>query len=696
MSRVWVVFLKELKETIRDRRTLLIMVVVPVLLYPALMIASEQLALFGMRQLEREPARVAVVGAAGDADLDRFLGEAQDLERVQLVGTEPAEAVRSHDVAAVAIFGQADRPRTETEGFPDPAALDGSTPITRDVQVLFDAADDRSRRGRDVLVAALGRWEESVLERRLTEQGLPAWFADPIHVGDSSVARPEEVGGYALGRFLPMLLIVITLLGTFYPAIDLAAGEKERGTLETLLTAPVPSREIVAGKFLTVAVVGVVAAGLNLLSMLLTFQTGLFQFGNALDIEFTLPLGRLLLIFVTLVPLAVLFGSLFLGVAVRARSFKEAQNALTPIYMLALMPAILPLFPGIEFTGPLAVAPIAGVALFFRELMVGRAPFGLGLAAVVSTAFYAWGALAFAASSFGREDVLFGGDATKRGPLRGLFRRAAQGAAAAVPTLGQALLFVAVVAALFFYVGIPLQARWLEKGLLATEWLLLFLPAVLFVRLGHFQVPDTLSLRLPHPRHVGGALLLIAGGTPIAWLLAWLQSFVLPVPWDLVEGLSDLVSAESLGRLVWLLVLVAVTPAICEEIVFRGVLLGGSRRTLSASSAVLLNGLAFGLFHVSTETVFRLLPTAWLGVILAWTVWRTRSILLSSMMHLLNNGTIVLLAFLPATRAWLSDPEFAPPVWLILPALMSFVTGIYLLSNDPHAPLTPDPNHDAS
>ncbi|MCA9736146.1 MAG: ABC transporter permease, partial [Gemmatimonadetes bacterium] len=334
--------------------------------------------------------------------------------RVQLVGTEPVEAVRAGDVAAVAVFGERDRSGRDPAEAALPPETD-PTPITRDVLLLFDAADDLSRRGRDVLAGALGDFEEGVLERRLTERGLPAYFADPIHVADSSVALPEEVGGYALGRFLPMLLIVITLLGTFYPAIDLAAGEKERGTLETLLTAPVPSREIVTGKFLTVAAVGVVAAGLNLLSMLLTFQTGLFQFAGALDIEFSVPLDRLIVIFLTLIPLAVFFGSLFLGVAVRARSFKEAQNALTPIYMIALMPALLPLFPGIEFTPAMAVAPIAGVALFFRELMGGNAPVLLGLVAVGSTAVYAWAALAFAAASFGSEDVLFGGDSGKRG-----------------------------------------------------------------------------------------------------------------------------------------------------------------------------------------------------------------------------------------------------------------------------------------
>ena len=139
MGRAWTVFLKELKETLRDRRTLLIMVVVPVLLYPALMIASEQLALFGMRQLESAPARVAIVG--GDEALDAFLAGREDIARVQLVGTEPVEAVRAGDVAAVAVFGERDRSGRDPAEAALPPETD-PTPIRRDVLLLFDAADD--------------------------------------------------------------------------------------------------------------------------------------------------------------------------------------------------------------------------------------------------------------------------------------------------------------------------------------------------------------------------------------------------------------------------------------------------------------------------------------------------------------------------------------------------------------------------
>jgi sodium transport system permease protein len=657
-----IVFRKELRETLRDTRTLLIMIVVPVLLYPAILIASEQLALFGQRQLARDPAPVGVVG-----DVDSlFLGFLADQENLLLreVG-DPEEAIRSDSVSAVAVF-------RDRSGMND----------NRSVLLLYDAADDRSRRGREVLSRSLGAWRDTLLVRRISERGLPEGFARPLAVRDTSVARPEELGGYALGRFLPMLLVVMTLLGTFYPAIDLAAGEKERGTLETLLTAPIPPGQVVAGKFLTVTVVGLVSAALNLGSMLLTFQTGLFQLNQAIEIEFSLPFSSVMVIFAALFPLAVLFGALFLGIAVRSQSFKEAQNALTPVYMIALLPALLPLFPGIEMTSLLAILPVAGVSLLFRELMAGSATLFFGSLALFSTLVYASAALIFAADSFGREEVLFGdgGDAGEVGNGLGLFRglRFTE-PLHDYPGPRATLVFVAVVAVLYFYSAARLQVGLGEVGLLVSELVLLLLPALLFLRLGGYNPVKTLSLRAPSGKNLLAALLIIAGGTPLVWFLTWLQGFVLPMPQEFLEGMSDFLTAGTPGRVVWLLALVALTPAVCEEFLFRGVLLAGTRRQLTPIKVIILNGLIFGAFHVPSATIYRLLPSAILGMLLAWVVLRTRSIWPGMLMHFVNNGSIVILTSSPWIIERFSDPNQGPPFWLLLSALVSLAGGAVLL-----------------
>ncbi len=665
-----VVCAKELRETLRDRRTLLMMIVVPVLLYPVLLIVMEQLFLFGLRNLEAEAAPVALVGDAPPLLLR--LVEADSALRVVPIDGPPEEAMRSDSVAAVAVFGAT-------------GGEDGS----RSVTLLYDATSDRSNRARGELRSLLDAWSDSLLLGRLEARGLSPDFARPLALADSSIARPEEVGGYALGRILPLLLVVITLLGAFYPAIDLAAGEKERGTLETLLTAPVHPRSVVAGKFVTVALIGIVAAGLNLGSMILTFQTGALQLTAAIGLEVSLPLGAVLAIFATLVPLAVLFGALFLGIAVRSSSFKEAQNALTPVYMAVIVPAMLPAIPGIDFGPLLAVLPVAGVAFFFRDLMTGEAALGLGALVLASTTVYAVLALRFAASAFGSERVLFGGgdeDAEVRGGF--LERLRARRGERGVPSESEALVFVALLAVAFFWGGIQLQLRLGERGLLAAEWLLLFVPAAAFVAAGGYDPVRTLSLRRPGGSALAGAVLLIAGAMPMVWVIGWLQTFVLPVPWELLEGLEELVTADTPARLAWLLLLLAVTPAVCEEIVFRGVLLGGTR-TLSPWRLVVLNGVVFGAFHLSFETVIRFLPTATLGMVIAWAVLRTGSIWVGVLMHLLNNGTIVVLASTPALRSTFADPEAPPPLWLVPLAAALFAAGLRILLRLP----TPHPGH---
>ena len=672
MSAWRVVCAKELRETLRDRRTLLVMVVVPVLFYPVILIVMEQLFLFGIRNLEAEATPVALVGDAPPG-LVELLESDSGLRVVEI--EDPVEAIRSDSVAAVALLG----PAVGRTG-------------TRSVTLLYDAASDRSQRGQAELTGVLDDWRDSLLMERLEDRGLSRSFAEPIAVADSSIARPDEVGGYTLGRILPLLLVFITLLGAFYPAIDLAAGEKERGTLETLLTAPVPAVSIVAGKFVTVALIGVIAAALNLGSMILTFQTGVLQVTAAIGLEVSLPLGAVVVIFLTLVPLAVLFGSLFLGIAVGSSSFKEAQNALTPVYMGVIIPALLPVFPGIEFSPLMAVLPVAGVSFFFRDLMTGDADLVLGSLVLLSTTVYAALGLVFAARAFGSERVLFGGDGggEEVSEASWVERWRARRASVEVPTPTASVVFVALVAVLFFWVGITLQIRFGEAGLLASEWLLLFVPAVLMVALSGVDPVRTLSLRRPTWTGLLGGVVLIAGALPLVWVIGWLQTFVLPVPWELLEGLEELITAESLDRLVWLLLILAVTPAVCEEMVFRGILLGGTR-TLEPWRFIVLNGVVFGAFHLSFETVIRFLPTATLGIVIAWAVWRTGSIWVGMLMHLLNNGAIVVLASTPGLREAVSDPNAAPPLWLIPLAAIAFAVGVRTLLDIQPPPGAPAP-----
>jgi len=258
--------------------------------------------------------------------------------------------------------------------------------------------------------------------------------------------------------------------------------------------------------------------------------------------------------------------------------------------------------------------------------------------------------------------------------------RAATVASDRAPTPGAAVLFIALVAVVFFLGGWALQVLLYEPGLLVAEWLFLFVPAMAFVILGGFDPVQALFLRRPSARQVGASVLVIAGASPLVWGIGWLQTFVLPVPWELLEGMEDRVTAETATRLLWLLILLAVTPAICEEFVFRGVLLSGTLK-LDPWRLILLNGLVFGVFHLSFDTVIRFLPTTLLGMVITWSVWRTGSIWIGVLMHFLNNGSIVLLASTPRLKEIVFDPEMSPSVWFVFISVMIFSTGVRLLKS---------------
>ncbi|NNF11997.1 MAG: CPBP family intramembrane metalloprotease [Gemmatimonadetes bacterium] len=246
------------------------------------------------------------------------------------------------------------------------------------------------------------------------------------------------------------------------------------------------------------------------------------------------------------------------------------------------------------------------------------------------------------------------------------------------PGPGSVLVFVLCVAVLFLFGGLALQLVLGQAGLLAAEWLLLFLPALWWTAREGVDPVRFLSLNLPRAPGLVGALLLGAGALPLGWVLGWLQTFVLPVPEELLEGLEALVTADSPARLAWILFVVALTPAVCEEVVFRGVLLGGTR-SLSTWRMVLLNGVVFGAFHLSLSTPIRFLPTAALGCVIAWAVWRTGSLWVGMAMHFLNNATIVAIASTPSVSAHFADP-YAPPPWeSVMGGGIAFAVGVGIL-----------------
>jgi sodium transport system permease protein len=195
----------------------------------------------------------------------------------------------------------------------------------------------------------------------------------PIVTEYKNIASKKEMIGKLAGGILPYVFIAFGFIGCMYPAIDLFTGEKERGTIETLLTTPVSRIQILIGKMAVVVLSGLLAATSALVGLFFAIKVMSLE-GNAqiMDIvQSILTPGFVLMLFFLLFPLTVFFAGVMVPIAVYAKSFKEAQSIITPLNIAMVLPAMVGLFPGIELNIVTACIPVVNIVLSTKELIAG-------------------------------------------------------------------------------------------------------------------------------------------------------------------------------------------------------------------------------------------------------------------------------------------------------------------------------------
>ncbi len=227
------------------------------------------------------------------------------------------------------------------------------------------------------------------------------------------MASREKVGGALIGGLVPYFIILLCLTGAMYPAMDLTAGEKERGTIETILCSPVSRTHLVLGKFLMVLTASVATGVLSVISMTVSFGVGkkLLQgvANGAADtiLQITMTGKAVISVFTMVLPLAVLFSAALLAIALFARSYKEAQSYISPLMIVVVLPAVAAVLPGVELNAALALVPVLNTSLISKEIMTGTYHWKYIVLIFASSCIYAAGAIAIAVKLFQREDVLF-------------------------------------------------------------------------------------------------------------------------------------------------------------------------------------------------------------------------------------------------------------------------------------------------
>ena len=387
---------KELLDTLRDRRTLIAMIVVPLLLFPLLMVGMAKFTQSRAEEARSKVLMVAVADPKNDSGLADHL-EAQtgiDIERTRDV-SQLAARIASEEIDAAVVLDPTFRRDVDALG---PGGL----------TLLYKSSDDFDIQ-KERLLGALGSFEQTLLAQRFAAMGTSPSIVHAVTVNEHDVASTRERLGKVIGGLLPYMFIIFCFTGSMYPAIDLAAGEKERGTLETLLTAPVHRRTLVLGKFTVVALAGILSALIAMLGLYVSVLQGIEGIPPEIlgAIAQVLEPGTIALVFALLLPLSMFFAALLLMLSVYARSYKEAMSIISPMMIVVVVPAALALAPGSRLTAITALIPVLNVSLATRELLAGTAQPALIALVFGSLVLLAAGSLWACTRWFAREDIVF-------------------------------------------------------------------------------------------------------------------------------------------------------------------------------------------------------------------------------------------------------------------------------------------------
>lgn len=690
-SRQFRLFQKELRETLRDRRTILTLVLMPLLVYPLLGVTFQK---FFVTQVATQNVAEYLLAF----DDERTALEFRDLfsEGNQLLGRElspsqplPVKPGERPDPKLRFIFPEEGH-SAQLETMLSENQADLGIRLTadeqnsrREVELLLRSGSPVSREAagfvKERLQAVNDRFVNLYLERQPNPSRLPlAWSTASVAVTESNE--------FSLATLVPLVLILMTVTGAVYPAIDLTAGERERGTLEPLMAAPVSRSQVLVAKYLAVLTVALMTALVNLSAMVATaYGTGLERmlFGSA---GLSVQLIALMLLLLTV--FAGFFSAVILAITSIARSFKEAQAYLIPLMMLSMAPGVLALMPGLEMTAAIALTPLVNMVVLSRDLLDGRAePLWL-LLVIGSSAGYAGIALTIAARIFGTDSVLYG----SAGSWSDLWT--VPDVERPLPKFSQGWLAVGVLFPAFVLLsGVPgrfgelgLSQRLLVSALLTT--LLFAIWPVALCRVTRVHLRTGLGLVSAN------ALAFLAA--VIAGLSLWPFAYELEV-WtlstermrSLVELFKGFETELQQVPIVWKLLTLAVVPAVCEELFFRGYLFRALRTIWSGAATIVVTAALFGLFHVLVRDALlieRFLPTALMGLALGWVAERSGSTLPGILLHVIHNASLLLLPVWSPLFGSLfetTERQHLPASWLMLSGLGVLTAAVLLWWNRP-------------
>ena len=717
LKTIKLVYQRELRDQMRDRRTLFTVLILPILIYPLLGMAMLHISQFSTV----EPCRIWFIGSQflpNDSPLVAdglfYPGLLDDSER-EITSVETANPADRSLAAPLCRFMASETPELTPDALewirqqmidrrydlailvPPGASSDQTEQSTmHQIQIIQNSSRNTSVMAALRAQTAVQKWTQNLVVKNLGNLQIQVADVKPFGVSVADVADQASVSALKWSKVLPLFIVIWALTGAFYPAIDLCAGEKERGTLETLLSSPAPRADIIGGKLLTVMTFSTVTAILNMLS--LGISAGLLvgtsanssflghQFGITLPPLYVIPI----LLF-ALLPISALFSALAFAIAAFARSSKEGQYYLMPLLMLTFPLLMLPMLPGMHLSMGTCLIPVSGLIFLLHAIIegdYGKAATFFGPVCAV-TLICCGLALKWSARQFNDESILFrAADQIGFRTWLKYWTRHRQNA----PTMTHAILcaVVILVAKFFGTFGATLPRTWGEfcRQTVGLLFIAVALPAIVFAIATTRQQMKTLRLQMPRPWTILLAGLMAIFLHPIFACLTECVMWLYPMKGLAIPAEAMLSQIIDGAPSIWALLLVlAVAPAICEELAFRGFILTGLRSTVGTLPAVLIASLFFGLAHSILQ---QSIVTFFVGIVLGFWAIRTESILPCIVFHSIHNSLTMLFVKIDpghvAASSWLQKIVLVQdgrvigyqPLASVLCGLVAFILALIL------------------
>ena len=616
MKKIGILVKKEMTEILRDKKTLIIALIMPLILYPAMLIGLS-LGLTMIMESQAEDSQIVGYNIEDEAYIEP-LRALYEQEKEELENELVFQGADQNNEAAVR--EEADAWITVTEG-------------TQSIQIQVDYTSTNmdSNYAKDTMQELAELYRDVIMAQNLEKEGLTEDFLYPVtYEAIDSVSSSESTGMY-YGGMIGMLLITMILLGAFYPAVDVTTGEKERGTLETLLTLPVTNFQMIMSKFISVSIVACVTAIISLLAfggsilfLMLAVPEDMTSEMTQFPVETILSSIPILLL--ALIATALFVTAFSMCFCVFAKSSKEANNYMTPVMLVIMMLTMIGMVPTIELNYTYAIIPIINVTLLIKQVLSQHLDVSLAFITIAVNLAYSVLTIWVLAKMYDSEDIMFSdGFRSFR-----LFQKRSDIKKGTIPATGDVIICLIVTFLLMVYVGGIFSAKDIFIGTIVTQLLTLATPLLLAWYMKSDK-KELFSLKKPQLSVLPGSILLYIGTYLLVLVAGAALSVLFPESAQNVNTTFDEIMSHSFLAVV---LVVAGMPAIGEELLFRGLTLGSLSNKYKAVWAILVSALIFGAFHGS---LVKLLPTAMLGACFAYIVYKGGSIYITMALHFLNN-----------------------------------------------------------